>query len=211
MPPLPPVPGTVKVELIGTFEDTTWANIFHMVDVPAFPSVTLVGDILDKVENEFKLHFLPLLANSLTVTQGIATDLSSLTGPRVEHFYSDSGSIGTSTWAASVAVGISWGIASRYRGGHPRTYLTGIPTATGAASSVKNLSASAITSFETGAAAFLAALTDVVIDTDTVTLGCAHYSGPVELGPYPTSEPIISSTVHKRYDSQRRRLGKEST
>src|SRR5579863_2431999 len=104
MPPLPPVPQVMKIEMTGTFEDTTWANIFHYTNALTSPTVSNMGDLATEFAAKYNSRFNPLLANTHILTKVVATDLTSAFGSRDEIGVSDAGSSSASVWTADVAI-----------------------------------------------------------------------------------------------------------
>lgn len=121
------------------------------------------------------------------------------------------GTAGGPACPPQVAVCISWSIAEVYRGGKPRTYVPGIPQSAVSTASTSQLASSYAASMRTSAQAILSG-----INTMTVTGGGAFQMGTVSyhsahaVRPVPLFRSFISSRVHERLDSQRRRNGPES-
>lgn len=119
-------------------------------------------------------------------------------------------STGSAT-SASIALCISWHIAPSYRGGHPRTYLCGIPTT--ALASVVSFSAGPLGSFRGRASSFhtdLEAITGVGSGIATVEHGIVSFVRGGEWRVPPVFYRITGSTVDTRIDTQRRRLGRDT-
>jgi hypothetical protein len=152
-------------------------------------------------------HLLEHISDGVTLTDIDAVDLTDSLGAVGHHSGSYPGDVAGDSLTASVAVCLSWKISRRYRGGHPRTYLCGIPDSVTA--NVQQLSAGAVTNYLSDATGFMNAVNAIVLGGATVSLGCVHYirNGlPLSPGEFDT---IQSAAVHPRLDSQRRRTGKE--
>lgn len=212
MPALPAVQ-VLKTEVIGNMEGAGFANIFHTggIGVTGPPTVAQLLTYLTALEASYKAHILPLLSIGITVTEVKCTDLSSSTGAVAEAGFADAGGVTSSgALAVSSAVVLSWAISRRYRGGHPRTYLPGIPA--NVTTNYKNLTGAAQTAFQAAGAAFLTACNAITIAGGSTELVCVHYYQNKEPFPGgPVFDPITACSVHSRLDSQRRRLGKETT
>jgi hypothetical protein len=109
---------------------------------------------------------------------------------------------------ANVALAISWGIASHYRGGHPRTYLCGF-TSTQLLTTTTFLPATV--GFVSDAAnAFHTDVEDlgpIGSGITTVEHGIVSFATDGEWRDPPVFRRIQDATVDSRVDTQRRRLG----
>jgi hypothetical protein len=107
---------------------------------------------------------------------------------------------------ASVALVVSWKEFASYRGGHPRTYLFGIPAAV--QTDPQHVTGTFATNVQTDANAFIA---DIASQTWPAAMGdgnlvVVHYSLKGYTGTLPFSAEIGAATVDTQIDSQRRRL-----
>lgn len=213
MPALPPVPFTAKIELIGSYGNAEWANVLHVNWASGNPAVGEAVTYVEAFATAWGAHIAPVLNTAVTLTTAKFTDISSDTGAQVESFPLIPGS-GPSSGGdpASAAVVLSWAISRRYRGGKPRTYLCGISDTQ---HGVKDLTDAAIAAFQAAGAGFLSAVNAISAPWAGggahAELGVVHYRrAHVVLEP-PIFDPYFGVTVHKRLDTQRRRLGKETT
>lgn len=210
MPALPAIANVVKVEIIGSYGSTSFANIFH-VKYTGSPDPAANLDLLNAVEASYHTRFGPRVSNQVTITEAIATDLTSDTAPRSEIAPSGhAGSLTGTPLPASVSMVISWAIARRYRGGHPRTYL---PGQTADSMDGEGLWLGATTAASAAAAAdFKADIAGASISGySAIELGSVSYFTGGVRRVTPIFDAFLVGTCHSRIDSQRRRLGKEHT
>lgn len=110
----------------------------------------------------------------------------------------------------NVALCISWPIAAHYRGGHPRTYVAGIPIDQLDTVGGKNWQTTTQSTWEGIGTALIAAIGESVIRTGVeLTLGTLSYYADKALRSVPVFRAFEGAIVGKRIDSQRRRTGKE--
>lgn len=211
MTALPFVANVLKVQLNGIAGISKMANIFHVKWTGTAPSVATLQLLATDIAAAYLTNFGANLSANFAWKNYIITDLTSATSNRAEGTLSGSGSAAGAMLPGNVALVISWSIALRYRGGHPRTYLGGIPSAQ--ATDSNTWGSAALTAFGTGATNFLTAVNALTRGGNTYALGSvdywAHGAKPPQLLATPLFYPFQSATVHPRIDTQRRRLGKE--
>jgi len=121
----------------------------------------------------------------------------------------DTGSeIGGEPLPANVALCISWKIHPVYRGGHPRTYVSGIQS--DHLASVNSWEATKLTSWQARASQFhdnLEAIGSIGSGIETVEHGVVSFVRAGAWREPPVFYRILDSTVDSRVDTQRRRLG----
>jgi hypothetical protein len=210
MTPLPVAENVLKYEVLGTYDGTNWANIFHANFVGS-DNVSDLHALLVQLDTFYDTEFMPLQKNSSSHLSSVLTDLTSDTSPRVTSTPAVVGSITGPGLAANAAVGLSWPILRRYRGGHPRTYLPGVGQ--DVLVNAHQLQPASITAYQAAAEAFL---TDVnAADSGTITqcnLGSLSYHVGGAVRTVPVFDKFVGGAiVHSRLDTQRRRLGKETT
>lgn len=159
--------------------------------------------------NTYKARFLAHMHTSV-VLEGCQLNYYGPSGLQIGggHVENSSGAVTGTITPASAAICISWRVQQRYRGGHPRTYLTG-QTSENMFSSQRWTTGWA-QSYQSEANAFHAAvnahagggLGDVHLGTVSFVLDGAWRSPPVFRDFTPTA-----ASVDVRIDSQRRRLG----
>lgn len=214
-----PSPGVARVAFSGTYDVVDWANVMHTYTPQVGAHTQQAADQLAiQMHNEFAAHFCPVLAQNLSLQQTQVT----MYAPNDAAFESvvvspaagqDSG-VGL---PANVALVVSWSSNAHIRGGHPRTYLAGIVNdriATG-----KSWSQQTIADFQAAASNFRQGVNNILLPIGgDVTLGYLQrfprrgslQVPPIYLDP-PIFWPFTGVSVHSRIDSQRRRLGRETT
>jgi hypothetical protein len=208
MPPLPPIANVLKVELLGTYGIAEWANIFHVQMSAALSSQADLDTFTEAFSDAFAARFLPLLSTNMETLEAKSTDLTSSTA-LVSNItgLTDTGAIGGNAFSAQTAVAVSWKIHRRYRGGHPRTYLCGIPIADEA--DTRSISQAAATAFALAGNNFIADVAAMGVGAIPTVLGAVSYRSGNAARVTPIFDTFISAACHTRLDSQRRRLGKE--
>jgi hypothetical protein len=110
----------------------------------------------------------------------------------------------------NVALCISWPIAAHYRGGHPRTYVAGMPIDQLDTAGGKSWQTSTQSTWEGIGSALIAAIGESVIRSGVeLALGTISYYTEKALRATPLFRTFEGAVVGKRIDSQRRRTGKE--
>jgi hypothetical protein len=129
MPGLPPVPLIIKCEIKGRWTGTPWVNIFHFGYTGSAPSGANLDAIAASAGNEYHADFMPMMPATVTLDSVKCTDLATLAGNQAEHAMGLVGSHAAAfTVPNSVALGIAWHTPTRYRGGHAKTFLPGMPS-----------------------------------------------------------------------------------
>lgn len=216
MPPLPPVPSVIKVEFIGTYQSNTWAIIHHFQYSGSAPTVAQLNTLGAQLATDFGNNLLSgQVSQHVSLLTVKLTDLSSNTGASTEVPVLEAGTNTSTDLPTNVAIGVSWSIAQRYRGGHPRSYLPGACSNMLASGSVSRLSGTFLGGLGTGAAGYIAAVNARTLGGSPIVFGSVNYfvygAHPPALRSAGVFHAIIGSAVHPRLDSQRRRLGKETT
>lgn len=111
----------------------------------------------------------------------------------------------------NVAVCLSWSINARYRGGKPRTYLAGPPNTATTTQGYGDITTTYASALRNAAQSMLNDINAASVGASLLTLGTISYSHNKAPRPVPLFVPFIGVHVHQRMDSQRRRLGKESS
>lgn len=216
MPPLPAVPGVIKLIISGARSDGECLNILHIGYSGGPPSAANLTSYLSGTVEPAAVTLYD--ANASTDYEGAtieAIDLSSDTGASASVAFSSAGSRTGDFAPVSACVVCSWDIARRYRGGHPRTYFPFGTAGTYEASSAKY--------WDSG---FIAGVQgDVTTFSDSIagiTEGSTEFQNLVNVSyvdknlnptpPYRRTTPVVDvitgSLVKQRICSQRRRLGK---
>lgn len=200
---------TCKVVFAGSYGEAVWNNVMWLFltgsgeitssDVQALSDAmsSAYGNAFQAVTNE-----LWLFEQTQVTLYGPGDD--TVDG------YSASGVAGLHTGdstPANIAVCISWRIAPHYRGGHPRTYLCGVPNdITGATS----FAGSYLVEVQNAAGSFHNDVEDtgpIGDSIETVEHGVVSFVTDKEWRTPPIFRRIFSVGVDSRIDTQRRRLG----
>lgn len=125
--PLNPVPQVLRVVLEGFVDtssaDTLWANVIHFQYGGTAPSNATCVTIGTNIATQWATHMAPECPSPTTLQVVTVTDLTSPTAGEGEALVLEAGTRGDDSIPANAAVLISYPSASRYKGGHPRTYL----------------------------------------------------------------------------------------
>lgn len=209
MPALPDTPFCVQVKFTGTYSGGKWANILHVGhSSPGLTTADLNAFAL-LMRNAWNTHLTPLVNNGAVMNGVEALDLSSHSGAVGTNASSSTGLRSSgSALPAQVALVLSWKIARRYRGGHPRTYLVGMSA--GDTTLNTNWTGAYLGVALTNAEAFRVAVSGMTLaGSPGVYLACLSYYTGGALRPEGRLDPITAVQVHTRIDTQRRRLGRE--
>lgn len=125
--PLQPVPGVLRVVLEGFVDtsaaDTLWANVLHFTYGGTPPSGATCGAIGANIGGAWNAQVASLCPSPTTLQLVTVTDLSSASSGEGTAEVLHPGTRGDDSIPANAAVLISYPVTTRYKGGHPRTYL----------------------------------------------------------------------------------------
>jgi hypothetical protein len=209
---VPAVPSAVKFVNTYTYYGRQWVTIHHCLKGDNLPWTIADCDTAADAFQTASINLMNVLSPSNFLTSTECQDLSADNSFAVIEPSSPihGGATGDPGLPIQVCIVGSWTLGVKYRGGKPRTYLSGIPTAV--TSDMRTILPAHATDFENAFGAFQAAV-NAIADPNSgdITLACVAYSrGKVPLVT-PIVNPIVSVAVHERLDSQRRRTGKESS
>jgi hypothetical protein len=212
--PLPDAPRTVKLRLIGQNQTFPWVNVLHIQwgSGGATPDSSNLNAMAIIIGIAWTARFAPLFITNSSLTNVEVTDISSRTGAQGNDPTNRPGTNATAGAPLSVAACISWTIARRYRGGHPRTYLSGVDAS--AYTSGKLWTGAKIIAYQAAATGFRSDINAMTVAGNTWALANVSYyqkvAGVVSYRVPPVVDLISGSKFHTRLDTQRRRLGKET-
>src|SRR5690348_6410409 len=206
--PAPPA-GTARVAISGTILGHRWVNVWYL-QVAHSGAVTVndLQTIADGIHTSWGASVAPLVSSDVVMkTVDITYFPSAGTELRYTGSYSTAGGAAASPQDAGACFVIRWVIGEYYRGGHPRSYIPGVPA--GSITNGSDLSAT----FMTNAAADLNAHRNAInaltsTNITSVTMGTVRYaSGGAWLSP-PRFVAYTSCAVGKlgKLGSQRRRI-----
>lgn len=208
MPPLQPVEGVAKV----TFHHTLiGVNIVNRIHVWAGTSAAWTQPELDALSAAafaaWGGNVMVPLNSHLILNECVAQDLSSTGFLSSTHTGSVAGGESSAPDGNNVACCVSLHEPNRYRGGHPRIYLSGISPDN--RSDGKTWTSGFQTSVQTKMQAFLTAMTGISLPGGrSTTPGVVHRTLHGAVLTPPRFYSTLTCSVDSRVDSQRRRLGK---
>lgn len=126
MPPLPPVPGVLKVVLNGFIDNLdvqNWANVLHFRFSGGQPSGADCVQIGATVADMWRVNMAPECPSPTSLQNVTVTDLTSNVAGEGVFGSPEFGTRGDDSIPANAAYLVSYPSPIRYRGGHPRTYL----------------------------------------------------------------------------------------
>jgi hypothetical protein len=216
MPPLPSVPGVIKLIISSARSDSPVENILHVAYTGSPPSGANLSTYLSgSVEPATATLFNAEGSTDLTGTTIEAIDLSSDTGASASVDFTSTGTRTGDFAPSSAAVVASWAISRRYRGGHPRTYWPFGTAGTYESGSSKLWDAAFVASVTTAIGVWQGAITDITVGATVFDTLCNVSYVDKNLNPVkpyrrttPIVDPITGVFCKQRICSQRRRLGK---
>lgn len=205
MPALPPVDGFVRIVCSGTYNTKTWANIFYANVSPgsAISSADLQA-IATAVSGLWNTNFAPSLSNLVSLTQVAVTDIGSDTGLTELDTTVHAGSQAGNSASPQVCLLLSWKIARRYRGGHPRTYLPGVIEADVDGAGV--VTGARQTALNTACTNWRAGINGIALSGSSPVLSVVHYVKNGVVQSTPTVDDVLSGRCSPLVATQRRRL-----
>jgi hypothetical protein len=204
--PAPPV-GTARVAITGHgAAGNTWANVFWLSITATTHVAADLKSIIDSMVAAWATEFQGQMASPYVQTGAKASWLYA-SGQVLEYggSYSNAGTSGSSYISDASCVVIDWSIPDYYRGGHPRTYLAGVPSA--ALSLGRTLTSGYQTGVGTAASTWATAVNGLSHGgISAVTLGTVRFaSANAWLSP-PVFRAYASASVRPVLGTQRRRL-----
>lgn len=209
MPPLPVVPQVCKLLVQGTYHDTAWLNIFHVEYSGSAPSAANILSYLTAIQTAVQTAYSDEMSVDNELIGLSMLDLTSDLGASNNIDFSTFGLRTGDFNPANVAVCMSTHISRRYRGGHPRKYLSWGTSGTFASGSTKLWDPGFITDCEAKFNTMLSAMIGITEGGTTwATNVSVSYRTAGAVRATAVVDPIIGITMAERVCSQRRRLGK---
>lgn len=203
MPLLAPVPGVVRVDIPAVLVGQPMVNTFHFQRNVASPAPWTQPDmqgLVNDVRDWWVTKVLPILVQSYVLQPLVLTDLTSDTGLKFAFGAIQPGAVPQKSLPTNAAMCVSWHQAQRYKGGHPRTYLGGIPENN--SEDGRHFSVPSLNAFR-GAFATLG-----FINPTGAEMVLVRRTVNKVLLAQPQVHRITGNHINARIDSQRRRLGK---
>lgn len=206
--PRPPV-RSIRVAHTGDISGLPWAAIqwIHADGASDITGADL-NALATFVGNSYGSNIISHMDSATRLTHThvslYSADLDLLEGDAA---FSLAGSVVGLQCPAQVCIGISWHVTVGYRGGHPRTYVPGVPISMlSAANTVGGTFASSLAA---GATTYLSNVNGYTTGafSDGIHLGTMSFVRARAWRTPPVFLRFISATVDERLDTQRRRLG----
>lgn len=211
--PLPDVPNAIMIKISGTISGQPWVNILHCVHDAATANSTDLTTMAQNILNAVGTQLKPIWATTCSCNLVVCTDISSRTGSiGATALPVQTGVVGGGV-ANNVSYAVGWTIGRRYRGGHPRTYHTGL------CSTQLNGQTQVQSTFRTTLLSAWAGIKTAIETTGLATIPnprmCAisyfhgkNTDGSPALRGTPIVDVITGVKGDLRIDSQRHRLGR---
>lgn len=206
---LPDAPGAVRIEHRGTLNGLPFANIFHVQGQLGNYVQADMTAVAAAMHTAYVNAFIPLLHNGTTLVSTTAIDLTTRQGYVGVQAESHTGTVVLTNFPPnSLAVCLSWEIRDRYRGGHPRMYLPARNEQDVVGGKSMNGTTNAL--YVAAANGYLTSVRGMTVGGQTWLPICVRYWSHGQLLADPLQRHIDDVKVGTRYDSQRRRMGKET-
>jgi hypothetical protein len=204
----PQIPPTfAKCVVSGTTQGHRWAQVFYLALTGSGVTSTDLESLCDSIKAAWTTSIAPQLEQTCILT-GVQITYIPSAGNEVigVKAYSQAGGISTGPIQdAGASAVVSWKIGAYYRGGHPRSYVTGVPAAkvtTGSA-----LTSAYVTSLTAAWEAFRVALnTMTATHVTSVIMGTISFARDKAWRVTPLFFPYQSVLVSPTLGSQRRRI-----
>lgn len=204
MPPLPPVPGVIKVQLFWTIHSYGGANVLHFSYTGGPPDHSSCAEIASTISSGFNSTLTASLGTDVALLAVVVTDLSSDTGASGQDLTEHAGHISSPVPGNQMATCTKWPVALRYRGGHPKTFWPPLPTSTMADPS--NWGDAAVSNWNSLVDDFIAVCVAASGGSTSVVdhVAVSYFSGHA-MRPTPLVLTLGSAQTNRRISSQRRR------
>lgn len=205
--PAPPA-GTARVAISGTILAGHWVNILWLkLTDGGTPVVNDLASVIDSFAAAWNTDLCAQMTDATTTEQFKAVWTPSV-GSEIVYTKATAfaGSIGSEVNDRSICAVIDWQIGDYYRGGHPRTYLAGLPNAYVVNGSTLN--ATYRSALATAANSFRNAVNALTHgDITEVELGTVRFASAHAWLTPPVFRPYQSVGVRNYIGSMRRRIG----
>lgn len=208
MAPLKPVPNVLRVTYKGTVGPHNWVNILHYGWTGGAPTVAGLGEMANALAAQWGATMLDMQDPDTALTDIIITDLTSDLGAQVDVPEPITGTRSGELLPGSTCFLVTYPVARRWRGGHPRNYLcVGVQGDLNGPSNWSAAFQAAVNS------AWTTQLASNIGNTyGTTTLGgqvaVSYVSGKVVLAD-PIVDALEGAIFHTELAQQRRRIGRK--
>jgi hypothetical protein len=182
-------------------------NVFHCIKTTSTADWTQaeINALATGFRTAYSNDFKSLLHADFALGDVIATDIGSFLGKVGVQTGTGTGSHAGSPMPNNVALGITWKVALHYRGGHPRSYFSGLVLAD--CDGHTRWVTTTLNNWDSAANVFLGDVNNITIGTGKAVLVSVHRTINREHLDEPITAPIVGARIDPRIDSQRRRLG----
>lgn len=214
MPPRPTTPHTAKLEINWLGPNNVKAtNIMYLESARDISSEPDLQDCADGVAAALigAGSWQSQISNDWSLVEVRVIDNSGATENVAVNNTVTAGAVGSVAVNPNTALVMSYPIAAHYRGGHPRTYVAGVPASSIATPGGNEWSTGTQSTWESIGITLLGAVASMVVGgVADVLLGTISYYTGGAARAVPIFKTFLDVAVGSRLDSQRRRLGKES-
>lgn len=204
--PAPPV-GSCKIVIGGTTLTHLWKQVFYCNLTGSTITVNDLQALCDEINTLWSANIKAQQCSTTIMSNVQAVYIPSVGNETVAiGTYTETGTnVGTQIQDAAAAFVISWKTTRYYRGGHPRSYMAGVPSSaitngSNVASATQTAVASAWSTFKSGLNAFTSTnITGTQMGTVSFASGNAWRSPPIFV---PFTDVGCAATL----GSQRRRI-----
>lgn len=216
MPPLPVVPGVIKLVFSGTIGPYNWANVLHMQYTGGPPNVADLDTFCTAMAGYWNTNLAGEFPSTVILTQVQATDLASTSGAQGTAAVSHAGGASGGLVGGQAAFLVDYPSSFRYRGGHPRTYLP--PSTTTYLQDSAHWTSASASGMQTNWRLVLGYLYTLSYSSFSCAGQCAvSYVSKVinPVAPYRRTTPLVmpiaqnTCNVKTELGSQRRRIGRK--
>lgn len=204
-PPIPP--GVARVAISGTTMTHKWVMVFYLQITGGTVTVNDLQSVANEIDSLYNSNINPLVPSTVTMTDIKVVYVPSVGNEVVfEGNYSRTGiGAGTQVADASACFVVNWHISAYYRGGHPRTYMTGVTTTE--ITNGSDLSSTATTAVSGGWNAFRNALNAfTTTNISTIVMGTLSFQSGNVWRATPLFRAYTSVSTRSKLGSQRRRI-----
>lgn len=222
MPALPSPGKVLKLIWQWSNQGRNCVNVTYAEYPGAGDNVSDLISVVDQIYPILVATFVPLINNAWHLDGVTAVDLQTPTSPTASHVHTTPGGEGGPSLPVDVALGITWSILRRYRGGRPRIYLPS--PGNSALETTHSWHSTVVDAFNLAAATFLTEMAGVTSTAygpltpasisyhagfTNITLPSGRETSRSVVRPVPVVDIIKGALADTRLWSQRRRLGKD--